>query len=70
MKATYKVNGMTCGGCATALKQALLAVDPNAQVEVDLALGTACVEGPDESAVAQAVQNAGFEFVGRSEGPG
>ena len=31
-----KVEGMTCGGCATSVKRAVQAIDANAQVDVDL----------------------------------
>lgn len=33
----YKVKNMACGGCVNGVKKAVLTVDPNAQVEVDLA---------------------------------
>lgn len=31
----FDVPNMTCGGCASTLKKALLSVDPSAQIETD-----------------------------------
>ena len=36
---TFKVEGMTCAHCERAVSAAIQAVDPGAQVEVDLAAG-------------------------------
>ena len=65
MKPTYRVNGMTCGGCAQALRRAIAQAAPSAKIEVDLEAGTAQVEGLDAEAVERAVQQAGFEFAGQ-----
>lgn len=32
----FEVKNMTCGGCVNGVKKAVLAVDPQARVEVDL----------------------------------
>ena len=66
MKTTYKVDGMTCGGCAAAVTRALKARDPAAEVEVDLDAGTVSVDGSeDEAGIGEAVEDAGFDFGGR-----
>ena len=58
---------MTCGGCARSVVLAIKAVKPDATVEVNLAAGTVNVEGLDEdTVVAKAVQDAGFDFDGRA----
>ena len=55
---------MTCGGCAKAVEKAIKAVAPNAQVQADAATGQVSVEGATKEQVAQAVDEAGFTFVG------
>ena len=35
MKQTFTVTGMTCGHCEKSVKQAILALDPHAQVSID-----------------------------------
>ena len=65
MSATYKVDGMTCGGCAASVTKAIVRVAPNAKVEVKLEGGKVQVEGEhDEQAVREAVEAAGFDFRG------
>ncbi len=64
MAKTYKVAGMTCGGCVRSVEQAIKAAAPGASVSVDLAGGKVTVDGADEAAVAKAVDDAGFEFQG------
>ena len=61
---TYQVSGMTCGGCAKGVEKAIKAVAPNAQVQADAATGQVTVEGATKEQVAQAVDDAGFTFVG------
>lgn len=65
MSETYSVLGMTCGGCARSVTNAILGTAPKAQVQVDLVHKSVTVEGADEAAVKQAVEDAGFEFAGR-----
>jgi Cu+-exporting ATPase len=57
-----KVQGMTCGHCVARVKQAILAADPQAAVDVDLDAGQARVEGAVERAAeaARAVSAAGY----------
>ena len=65
MEATYKVDGMTCGGCVSSVERALSAALPAAQIEVSLEAGEVRVEGDHEaSAVKTAVEDAGFDFGG------
>lgn len=64
MANTYRVTGMTCGGCARAVESAIKAVAPEASVSVDLAAKAVTVEGASEEQVRQAVDDAGFGFEG------
>ena len=70
MTATYKVLGMTCGGCANSVTRAIQTAAPGSEVKVDLDAKTVTVggqapaEGPAEGIVAQAVADAGFEYAG------
>ena len=64
MKATYKVDGMTCGGCSTSITKALQNVDGSAEIEVNLEAGSVTVTGLDAAAVEQAVEDAGFDYGG------
>ena len=64
---TYRVDGMTCGGCVASLTRALQGALPGRHVEVTLEGGFVRVEAPhDAAAVAQAVGAAGFTYVGPS----
>ncbi len=60
----YLVNGMTCDGCSRSVAKAIETAIPGATVEVDLAAGRVSVEGGEASLVAQAVDDAGFEYGG------
>lgn len=63
----YRVNGMTCQGCANAVTKAIKAAAPAAAVKVDLAAKTVTVEGQVAAETVQgAVKDAGFEFAGRA----
>jgi len=64
MSETYKVLGMTCGGCASSVTKAIVAAAPGAAVEINLDDKAVTVSGADETAVKQAVEDAGFEFAG------
>lgn len=66
MSETYKVDGMTCGGCARSVTNAITKLSPNAKVEVDLPTGTITVDGADADAVKNAVEGAGFDFGGKA----
>ncbi len=64
MSEKYNVNGMTCGGCAKSVTNAIKDAAPGAEVEVDLDANTVTVSGASEAAVQQAVSDAGFEYAG------
>lgn len=64
MSQTYRVTGMTCGGCARAVETAIKSVVPAAQVSIDVATGAVTVDGADQDQVRQAVDDAGFNFEG------
>ncbi|MFI8579386.1 heavy-metal-associated domain-containing protein [Ectopseudomonas khazarica] len=58
----FKVSGMSCGHCARAVTQAIKALDPAAQVDVDLAAGLVQVDS--DVPVAQleaAIRGEGYE---------
>jgi len=64
MSDTYKVLGMTCGGCAKSVTNAIQAAAPGSEVDVNLEAKSVSVSGADENTVKQAVEDAGFEFAG------
>ena len=67
MNKTYKVAGMTCGGCAKSVTAALSKAAPEAEFAVDHAAGLVSVKGAVAAdTVKQAVENAGFDFLGEA----
>lgn len=59
---TLNIPDMSCGGCAAGVQKAIAAVDPAAQVRVDLPARQVEVQTSAPAArIAQAVQDAGFE---------
>ena len=59
---TFKVDGMTCGGCVAAVTRAVQAVDKDAKVEVDLASKTVKVDSKvSPLQIIDVITNAGFE---------
>lgn len=64
MSDTYKVIGMTCGGCSKSVTNAIQGAAPGATVEVNLDEKSVAVDGADQATVQQAVEDAGFEFAG------
>ena len=65
MEKTYRVEGMTCGGCAQSVERAINLVAPTATVKVDLKNQRITVENcNDDALVAQAVEGAGFTYGG------
>jgi copper chaperone len=66
--ATYTVVGMTCGHCVSAVTEEVTQVPGVTGVDVDLASGglTVTSDAPvEESAIAAAVEEAGYEVAGR-----
>ncbi|TNF37284.1 MAG: heavy-metal-associated domain-containing protein [Deltaproteobacteria bacterium] len=69
--ATYGVVGMTCNGCVRSVTNALNRAMPELGVNVSLADGTVTVNGKHSAtAVAEAVEGAGFDFTGPVESEG
>jgi copper chaperone CopZ len=63
--ATIKIEGMSCGGCASAVKDALSRVDCVSNVEIDLEKceATFVEEGSvDPNALRSAVERAGYRI--------
>ncbi|TWJ21021.1 copper chaperone CopZ [Micromonospora endolithica] len=63
---TYKVNGMTCNGCANKVKAGVGAVEGIASVEADSATGQVTVTSDvniDDATIVTAIQEAGYEAV-------
>ena len=62
---TYRVIGMTCGGCARHVDKALRATPGVTEVAVDVARGTATVSGTATfESLAASVSQAGYQMVG------
>jgi len=58
----FKVEGMSCGGCVTAVEKIVRRVDPQARISVDLAAARAEVATQaSPEAVSQALTKAGYE---------
>lgn len=58
----FNVTGMSCGHCERAVIQAIQALDPAAQVRVDLAAGTVRVDSAlDEQAIRAAIEEEGYQ---------
>lgn len=65
----YTVSGMTCGHCEKAVGEEVSAIPGVTSVRADAASGTVTVEsaGPlDDELVRAAVDEAGYELVGRA----
>lgn len=63
---TYTVTGMTCSHCVNAVDAELRRLPGVSDVRVDLASGAVTVAGDqplDETAVAAAIDEAGYELV-------
>lgn len=64
----YTVKGMTCGHCATAVTEEVSKIIGVRDVNVEVAAGRMVVEADatvTEDLIRQAVEEAGYEFVGR-----
>lgn len=61
MQYVFEVQGMTCGHCEKAVKQAVLRQDPQAQVEIDRANNRVTVDSSvDKSMLQTAIQEEGY----------
>ncbi|WP_019887341.1 cation transporter [Streptomyces purpureus] len=66
---TYRVSGMTCGHCKTAITKSVGELAGVISVDVDVAGGlvTVTTDGEaDDAAMAAAVDDAGYELTGRA----
>ena len=62
---SYRVTGMTCGGCARAVTKAMNAASPAAKIEIDLDGGIVRIaSGPSETIVQTVIEKAGFGYAG------
>ena len=65
MTTTYRVTGMTCGHCVSAVTAEVSALADVTEVQVDLGSGTVTVTSRrplDDAAVRAAVEEAGYEL--------
>lgn len=61
MNQSFDVQGMSCGHCERAVTQAVKALDPAAQVKVDLASGKVEVQtAQPREAIAKAIADEGY----------
>ncbi len=64
---TYTVTGMTCGHCATSVREEISEIDGVTEVNVDVATGLVDVASEVElerAVIAEAVSEAGYQLVG------
>lgn len=68
MTTVFRVGGMSCQHCIDAVTKAVSAAIPGTEVTVDLSAGTVTldkdIETSRETAVRDAVETVGFEFLG------
>ncbi|MFD0356586.1 cation transporter [Streptomyces sp. NPDC127110] len=65
----YRVTGMSCGHCRTAITASVGALDGVVSVDVDVDGGVVTVTTagePDAAAITAAVDDAGYELTGRA----
>ena len=61
MQEAFTVQGMTCGHCERAVTQAVLQIDPQAQVKIDRAANRVEVQSTQpREAVAKAIAEEGY----------
>ena len=62
MNQTFKVSGMTCEHCVSAVKKAVLKLDSTAKVQVELDSGLTSVESHQpRSALIAAIEEEGYK---------
>lgn len=58
----FKVAGMSCGHCVRAVSEAIRGIDPQAEVEVDLAAGRVSVQSRQSvDVLLAAIRDEGYE---------
>lgn len=62
---TFQLNDMTCGRCASTIRPALAAVDPEAKVSIDVAARRVAVDSAraDAARLKDAIERAGYTTV-------
>ncbi len=65
MTLSVSVSGMSCGHCASAIREEVLPLRGGQGVEVDVPAGVVTITGPalEEAAVHAAIAEAGYEVV-------
>jgi copper chaperone len=67
---TFEVKDMTCGHCTNAITQAVLALDPAANVQIDLPSHRVQIESASaEADLSQAIEKAGYSPVATTPEP-
>ncbi|MBP0048579.1 heavy-metal-associated domain-containing protein [Marinobacterium sp. AK62] len=58
----FKVTGMSCGHCVSAIEKAVKGLDPQAEVSADVATGEVSVNSnTDAAAISDVIREAGYE---------
>lgn len=58
----FQIPGMTCGGCARSITNAIQSVDADAKIETDIAARTVTVESrADTASLVEVIKEAGYE---------
>lgn len=64
MTATFKVQDVHCGACAKRITSAIKAVQPGANVQVEIASGLVSVQpAGDPALIVKAIEDAGYPAV-------
>lgn len=69
---TYRINGMTCAHCASAVTEELQGLNGVSDVSIDVDAGEATVtsESPlDQATVSSAIDEAGYSLIGPNDLP-
>jgi len=65
MLKTYRVEGMTCCGCSSAVEKALKEALPGATIDVNVAANEVSIDpSNDDDLVKNVVEDAGFDYGG------
>jgi len=65
MLKTYRVEGMTCCGCSSAVEKALKDALPGATIDVNVAASEVTVEpSNDDDLIKNIIEDAGFDYGG------
>jgi len=60
--ATFSVEGMSCGHCASTIEKAVKSIDPTARVAIDLGSSTVAIETKaNEAAICDVIRSAGYD---------